>query len=204
MLTKGAAKAQQSKSTKSKNLPDPEHQKRTKIVQLETTNEESDPDLENELDEENALNELAGEQDSSTDDDEVCVPFLQQLIPGWPDWRFRIRLWHRLCTHPPCCPPKAHESRKKASQKGGKSSHCETLLDTRNNLLGTHPSWLLWTANAFLLFAIRDYNSTTPVSESKDREIKTFWMGRICVQGCSGNCSRDDGWVFNSSSSDGV
>ena len=79
MLTKGAAKAQQSKSTKSKNLPDPKRQKRTKIVQLD---EESDPDLENELDEENALNELAGEQDSSTDDDEVCVPFLQQLIPG--------------------------------------------------------------------------------------------------------------------------
>ena len=82
MLTKGATKAQQSKSIKSKNLPDPECQKRTKIVQLETTNEESNPNLENELDEENALNELAGEQDSSTDDDEVCVPFLQQLIPG--------------------------------------------------------------------------------------------------------------------------
>jgi hypothetical protein len=76
MLTKGAAKAQQSKSTKWKNIPDPEPQKSTKNS---TTNEESDPDLENELDEENALNELAGEQDLSTDGDEVCVPFLQQL-----------------------------------------------------------------------------------------------------------------------------
>ena len=74
MLTKGAAKAQQIKSAKSKNLPDPERQKSTKNS---TTNEESDPDLENELDEENALNELAGEQDVSTDDDEVCVPFLK-------------------------------------------------------------------------------------------------------------------------------
>ena len=82
MLTKGAAKAQQSKFTKSKNLPHPERQKSTKTS---TTHEESDPDLENELDEENALNELAGEQDLSTDDDDVCVPFLRQLIPGRPD-----------------------------------------------------------------------------------------------------------------------
>ena len=95
MLTKGAAKAQQSTSTKSKNLPDRERQKSAKISnsrqvvaapQLEATNEESDPDLENELDEESALNELAGQQDLSTDsDDEVCIPFLQKLSSGRPD-----------------------------------------------------------------------------------------------------------------------
>jgi hypothetical protein len=65
---KGATKAQQSKSTKLKNLPDPERPKSAKnsnFRQVEATNEESDPDLENELDEENALNEVAGKHELS-------------------------------------------------------------------------------------------------------------------------------------------
>jgi len=47
-----------------------------KAVIPEPENEDSDLDLENELDKENALNELAGDQDLSTDDDdEVCTHF---------------------------------------------------------------------------------------------------------------------------------